>query len=77
MTKLVPINFISTADRLPSKEGNYLCICKKGYATTLNYNPKHKLFNVSDNNVNTAIDVFYWADLSYVLKTLKVDWRYR
>lgn len=72
MTKFVPINFISTADRLPSKEGPYLCVCDTGYISILSYNTKHKLFNVSDNNTDTALKVLYWADWRYVLKTLKI-----
>lgn len=72
MTKFVPINFISTADRLPSKEGPYVCVCDTGYISILEYHTKHKLFNVSDDNISTAINVLYWTDWDYILKTLKV-----
>lgn len=52
--------WVSVKDRLPEEYGEILCYRQYiGMFSTV-YNPKHKLFNVSFDNVESAIDVEYW-----------------
>jgi hypothetical protein len=52
--------WISVDERLPDKYGDYICCTQKGTIWQLTYNPKYKLFNVSYDNVENAMDVTYW-----------------
>jgi hypothetical protein len=52
--------WISVDERLPDKYGDYICCTRKGTIWQLTYNPKYKLFNVSYDNVENAMDVTYW-----------------
>lgn len=57
------LTFIPTAERLPDKAGDYLCINSCSYITTLNFNTIHNMFNVSDDDVKTAITPLAWAKI--------------
>jgi hypothetical protein len=52
--------WISVDERLPDKYGDYICCTRKGTIWQLTYNPKYKLFNVSHDNVENAMDVTHW-----------------
>lgn len=55
--------WISVDERLPDKYGDYICCTRKGTIWQLTYNPKYKLFNVSYDNVENAMDVTHWMPL--------------
>ena len=55
--------WISVEERLPDKYGDYICCTRNGTIWQLTYNPKYKLFNVSHDNVENAMDVTYWMPL--------------
>lgn len=48
---------------VPSEDGYYLCQKMPGRYTTLPFSTKHKMFNVSGDHVETAIEVQWWASL--------------
>ena len=52
--------WISVYERLPDKYGDYICCTSKGTIWQLTYNPKYKLFNVSHDNVENAMNVTHW-----------------
>lgn len=52
--------WISVNERLPDKYGDYICCTQKGTIWQLTYNPKYKLFNVSHDNVENAMNVTHW-----------------
>ena len=55
--------WISVDERLPEKYGDVLCHTRKGAIWQVTYNPKYRLFNVSYDNVENAMDVDYWMPL--------------
>lgn len=64
MPKLVTrLIFVPTAERLPDEPGDYLCLNTCSYPMTLNFNTKHNMFNVSDNDTSTAITTLAWAKI--------------
>lgn len=52
--------WISVEERLPDKYGDFICCTRRGTIWQLTYNPKYKLFNVSHDNVENAMDVTHW-----------------
>ena len=64
MPKLVTrLTFVPTAERLPDKSGDYLCLSTCNHVMTLNFNTKDNMFNVSDNDTSTAIMPLAWAKI--------------
>ena len=57
------IRWFNSDEIVPSKDGYYLCQTKPGRYTTLKFSTKHKMFNVSGDDVETAIEVQWWAFL--------------
>lgn len=55
--------WISVEDDLPKEYGEVLCYKESGSIAQLVYNPKYKLFNVSLDNVDCAINVTHWQPL--------------
>ena len=55
--------WISVDERLPEDYGDVICHTRKGSIWQLTYNPKYRLFNVSCDNVEDAMDVDYWMPL--------------
>lgn len=64
----VYMRFVPVSMELPSEPGIYTCITKSGEFITVNYNTKHKMFNVSDDDTSTAITPLAWAKPSETLK---------
>lgn len=60
MTAPVVNGWIPVEDALPDKLAEVLCVTEVGYVAFLWYNPKHKLFNVYDGDVQNAIEVTHW-----------------
>lgn len=60
-------------DGLPPKDGYYLCTVNEILYQTVNYSTKHKLFNVSDDDISTAIPVTYWAELPQIEEVKNED----
>lgn len=54
--------WISSED-YPEKEGRYLVVTAYGNPTVLDFNIKHKKWNVSDNYTDTEIKVDWWMPL--------------
>lgn len=52
--------WISVDEALPDKYGDFICCTRRGTIWQLTYNPKYKLFNVSHDNVENAMDVTHW-----------------
>ncbi len=61
--KIKQSEWISVEDRLPDKYGDVICCTRKGTIWQLTYNPTYKLFNVSYDNVENAMDVTHWMPL--------------
>lgn len=57
------IRWFNSDEIVPSKDGYYLCQTSPGRYTTLPFSTKHQAFNVSEDNVETAIEVQWWAFL--------------
>lgn len=57
------IRWFNSDEIVPSKEGHYLCQTNLGRYATLPFSTKHQMFNVSEDNVETAIEVQWWAFL--------------
>nr|DAG23549.1 MAG TPA: hypothetical protein [Caudoviricetes sp.] len=57
------IRWFNSDEIVPSKDGHYLCQTSPGRCTTLPFSTKHQVFNVSEDNVETAIEVQWWAFL--------------
>ena len=57
------IRWFNSDEIVPSKDGHYLCQTNPGRYTTLTFSVKHQMFNVSGDNVETAIEVQWWASL--------------
>ncbi len=57
------VEWISVEDRLPDKYGDVICFTRKGTIWQVTYNPTYKLFNVSYDNVENAMDVTHWMPL--------------
>lgn len=55
------IRWFNSDEIVPSKDGRYLCQTAPGYFATLPFSAKHRMFNVSGDNVETAIEVQWWA----------------
>lgn len=55
--------WISVEERLPDKYGDVICCTRNGTIWQLTYNPTYKLFNVSYDNVENAMDVTHWMPL--------------
>lgn len=55
--------WISVEERLPEKYGDVICYTSNGSILQLPYNPKYRLFNVSFDNVEHAMNVDYWMPL--------------
>lgn len=65
--KKINIEFYKPSEKLPLYSGYYTCIQiihNEYVIRDLYYSSKYQLFNVYDNgNINTAIDVDYWAEM--------------
>lgn len=48
---------------VPSQDGCYLCQTTPSSYATLRFSTKYKMFNVSGDNLETAIEVQWWAFL--------------
>ena len=48
----------------PSEDGEYMCIVASGYITTICYNTKHNMWNVTDDDTHTDMTdrIVAWAD---------------
>ena len=57
------IRWFNSDEIVPSKDGFYLCKTNLERYTTLPFSTKHQMFNVSGDNVETAIEVQWWAPL--------------
>ena len=57
------IRWFNSDEIVPSNDGYYLCQTSPGRYTTLPFSTKHKMFNVSVDNVDCAIEVQWWASL--------------
>lgn len=57
------IQWFNSDEIVPSKDGYYLCQKMPGRYTTLPFSAKHKMFNVSEDHVETALEVQWWAFL--------------
>ena len=55
--------WISVDERLPENYGEYICCTGHKTIMQLVYNPKHRLFNVSYDNVECAMKVTHWMPL--------------
>lgn len=55
------IRWFNSDEIVPSKDGLYLCQTNEGRYATLPFSTKHQMFNVSGDNVETAIEVQWWA----------------
>lgn len=55
--------WISAAEKLPKRRCEVLTVTTTGFTMILRYNPKHKLFNVSDEDTSTAIPVAFWLPI--------------
>lgn len=47
----------------PSEDGYYLCQVRPGYLSVLPFSTKYRVFNVSGDHVETALEVQWWAFL--------------
>ena len=57
------IRWYNSDEIVPSKDGYYLCQTMQGRYTTLPFSTKHKMFNVSGDYVETALEIQWWAFL--------------
>ena len=57
------IRWFNSDEIVPSKDGYYLCQTMAARYATLLFSTKHKMFNVSKDNVDCAIEVQWWAFL--------------
>ena len=81
--QFVPMVFTPTSQRLPDKDGEYLCVITNAfgglYCTTLNFAKKVGLFNVHHNpntglyETGTAINVDFWADQKFIKRSLGLE----
>lgn len=55
------IRWFNSDEIVPRKDGHYLCQTNEGRYATLPFSTKHQMFNVSGDNVETAIEVQWWA----------------
>lgn len=55
--------WISVGERLPEEYGDVICYTAQGSIIQLVYNPKYRLFNVSFDNVECAMNVTHWMPL--------------
>lgn len=59
----IRLTFEPTAERLPTEPGKYLCLSSYSHIFTLEFNTTHNMFNVSDNDVSTAVMPLAWAKM--------------
>lgn len=57
------IRWYNSDEIVPSEDGYYLCQTMPGRYTTLPFSTKHKMFNVSGDCVETALEIQWWASL--------------
>ena len=57
------IRWYNSDEIVPSKGGKYLCQTAPGCFANLPFSVKHKMFNVSGDHTETAIEVQWWAFL--------------
>ena len=57
------IRWFNADEIVPSKDGRYLCQITPVTYSILRFSTKHQMFNVSGDDVDTAIEVQWWASL--------------
>lgn len=57
------IRWFNSDEIVPSKDEHYLCQTSPTHYATLPFSTKHQAFNVSGDNLETAIEVQWWAFL--------------
>jgi hypothetical protein len=57
------IRWFNPNEIVPSKDEHYLCQISPTHYATLLFSTKHQAFNVSGDNLETAIEVQWWAFL--------------
>ena len=63
----IKLQFYRPEDKLPDTSRTVLVITAGGhYWSNVIFSAKFGLFNVSDDNTETAFDVMYWAELPEV-----------
>lgn len=66
----VTFNFHDSKVELPEKSGEYIVVVENNWTTRTSFSLKWGKFNVSDcdHDDDTAIDVFYWAEIPIELQ---------
>ena len=56
----------------PSQDGEYICLVKSGYIATIPYNTKHKMWNVTDDDIHTDMtgSIVAWAECKKMIEHL-------
>lgn len=58
------MEFTLTSDKMPEKSGYYVCVAgETKFVADLYYLKELELFNVSGEDIETAIEVFAYAEL--------------
>ena len=58
------ITWYSASKVLPATDGKYLCYPEGSCSIKeLPYSADHRMFNVSNGDLDTAIDVLWWAEV--------------
>lgn len=57
------IRWFNAEEIVPSRDGLYLCQTMPGRYTTLPFSTEHRMFNVSGDNTETALEIQWWAFL--------------